>query len=116
MISTIPNDAHDFFEDVKAYVAFGPAQAAVLRELVAVLEPHFAVITEKFYARILAHPGAHASITGGGTQVARLKQTLVEWIESGLRGPHDRGFYERRARIGRKHVEIGLPQPTAVAA
>ena len=31
-------------------------------------------------------------------------------MESGLRGPYDDAFYQRRSRIGRRHVQIGLAQ------
>ncbi len=105
-----------FLPDIKAYLGFDDHDSAVLASLLPMMTAHFPDISEHFYARILAHPGAHASITGGEEQVERLKRTLVEWMESGLRGPHDQAFYERRARIGRRHVTIGLPQHYMVTA
>lgn len=105
-----------FFDDIKQYVQFTPEDSALLRSLEPILGPHFAEISEHFYACILAHPRAHAAITGGQAQVERLKQTLAEWMLTGLRGPHDEAFYERRARIGRVHVRIALPQQYMVTA
>lgn len=105
-----------FLPDIKAYLGFDERDVEVLASLVPILAPHFAEISEHFYACILDHPGAHASITGGQEQVDRLKKTLVAWMESGLQGPHDQAFYERRARIGRRHVAIGLPQQYMVTA
>jgi signal transduction histidine kinase len=105
-----------FLEDIKAYVGFGADEVAVLRSLVSVIESHYDWISEHFYERILAHPRAHAAITGGSTQVERLKGSLRAWMDVGLRGPHDEAFYERRARIGRIHVQIGLPQQYMVTA
>lgn len=99
-----------YFEDVKSYVGFGAAETATLRELLPLAEPHFERIAEHFYDCILRHPNAHAAITGGSEQVDRLKRTLVLWMRSGLEGPHDEAFFERRARIGRVHVRIDLPQ------
>jgi signal transduction histidine kinase len=99
-----------YFEDVKSYVGFGAAETALLCELLPLAEPHFERIAEHFYDRILRHPNAHAAITGGSDQVDRLKRTLVLWMRSGLQGPHDEAFFERRARIGRMHVRIDLPQ------
>jgi signal transduction histidine kinase len=49
-------------------------------------------------------------ITGGQAQVERLKRTLALWMEEFLAGPWDQAYLERRARIGRRHVEINLPQ------
>lgn len=105
-----------FLADIKEYIGFDEGDAERLRGLEDILSPHFPEIAEHFYERILAHPRAHAAITGGAEQVQRLKQTLVSWMGSGLRGPHDEAFFERRARIGRIHVQIALPQQYMVTA
>lgn len=105
-----------FFEDIKAYVGFEARDAEMLRSIHDVVGPHFDWIAEHFYDRILAHPRAHAAITGGQAQVERLKGSLRAWMDLGLQGPHDEPFYQRRARIGRIHVQIGLPQQYMVTA
>ncbi len=97
-------------EDIKSYISFGDEDARALREFLPVATPSFQAISDHFYDLILAHPNAHAAITGGSEQVERLKRTLMAWMESGLRGPHDEAFWTRRARIGQVHVAIGLPQ------
>ncbi|MCE9578936.1 MAG: hypothetical protein K8W52_37775 [Deltaproteobacteria bacterium] len=99
-----------FFNEIKTYIGFGPHEAEVLAELRAHLAPRFPEFAEHFYQVILTHARAAAAITGGPAQVARLEASLESWMESGLAGPHDEVFYERRARIGRIHVVIGLPQ------
>ncbi len=105
-----------FLDDVRRYVGLDAEDGERLQGLVPLLEPHFNAFAEHFYARILEHPSAHTAITGGAEQVARLKHSLVAWMDSGLRGPFDDAFYERRARIGRRHVAIGLPQQYMVTA
>jgi signal transduction histidine kinase len=99
-----------FFESLKQYVGFTADSSAALRELHPVAQPFFAPIVDDFYAAIDAHPGARASISGGAAQVQRLKQTLIQWLDLLLLGPHDEAYHERRARIGRMHVRISLPQ------
>ena len=99
-----------FFENIKLYVGFTDASSAALRELHPVAEPFFAPIVDDFYAAIDAHPGARRAITGGTVQIERLKQTLIRWMDKMLLGPHDEAYYELRARIGRMHVRIELPQ------
>jgi signal transduction histidine kinase len=99
-----------FFENLKLYVGFDDDSATTLRELHPVAAPFFAPIVDDFYAAIEAHPGARAAITGGHAQIDRLKQTLIRWLETLLLGPHDEAYYEMRARIGRVHVRIALPQ------
>lgn len=97
-------------EDIQAYIGFDADDAEALAAFLPVARPHFPRIAAHFYDLILEHPSAHAAITGGTAQVERLKKTLVGWMESGLAGPHDEAYFEKRSRIGRVHVEIGLPQ------
>ncbi|MBP6628854.1 MAG: hypothetical protein KBG28_19275 [Kofleriaceae bacterium] len=99
----------EFFDEIKRYIGFTAEDAATLARLHAVLSPDFRTFAEHFYDVIERHPRARA-VFAGPTQVERLKGTLVEWMESGLIGPHDERYYERRSRIGRRHVVIGLPQ------
>ena len=99
-----------FLDDLKQYVGFTSASSATLRALHPTASPHFVAIVDDFYAVIEAHAGARAAITGGTAQIERLKKTLVEWLGELLLGPHDQAYLERRARIGRVHVRIELPQ------
>ena len=99
-----------FFENIKLYVGFTDASSAALRELHPIAAPYFQPIVDDFYAAIEAHPGARQAITGGKAQIDRLKQTLIRWMDKMLLGPHDEEYYELRARIGRMHVRIALPQ------
>jgi two-component system sensor histidine kinase HydH len=96
-------------EELKTYVRFDDADGAALRALAPHARPEFQRITDEFYARLAEHPEAVAVLTGPD-QVARLKCTLVEWLELLLTGPWDAAYFEKRARIGRRHVRIQLPQ------
>ncbi|HZX41785.1 MAG TPA: ATP-binding protein, partial [Myxococcaceae bacterium] len=62
------------------------------------------------YARILEYPPARAVLERGESSVGRLKHTLVAWMDGLFQGPWDETYLERRARIGRVHVRIALPQ------
>jgi two-component system sensor histidine kinase HydH len=99
-----------FFANIKLYVGFTDASSAALGELHPIAKPFFKPIVDDFYAAIEEHPGASRAITGGAAQIERLKQTLIAWTDKMLLGPHDEEYYERRARIGRMHVRIALPQ------
>jgi len=99
-----------FFESIKQYVGFTDESSAALRQFHPIAEPFFGPIIDDFYDAIEAHPGASAAITGGQGQIERLKRTLVRWLDTMLLGPHDEAYYEMRARIGRVHVRIALPQ------
>ncbi len=99
-----------FREKVNAYVGFDDSATAALREAHPLVAPHFPAIIDDFYDTIEAHPDARAAITGGTAQIGRLKQSLLRWIDELFKGPHDEAYFERRARIGRVHVRIDLPQ------
>jgi two-component system sensor histidine kinase HydH len=101
---------HSFIESLKAYVGFDDSTSAALAEVRHLAAPHFTAIIDDFYDTIEAHQGARSAITGGSAQIQRLKQSLLRWIDEVFRGPHDDAYFERRARIGRMHVRINLPQ------
>lgn len=98
-----------FIDELLAYVQMSDDDLARLATLHPVIAPAFPDIAEKFYAAIWADPKA-AGVLSGPEQVERLRRTLVDWMSTGLTGPHDEKFYEKRSRIGRRHVQIGLPQ------
>jgi signal transduction histidine kinase len=110
MLSTTLVPDQSYLDSLKAYVGFTDQSSAALREMLPVIRLHIERIIDDFYATIEAHPGARAAITGGAEQIARLKQTLRRWLEELFQGPHDQAYLERRARIGRMHVRIDLPQ------
>lgn len=99
----------EFLAEVISYVELGEREIELLRDLHPRLQPHFAAIAERFYAAVWDNPGA-AAVLSGPEQVQRLRVSLVEWMSSGLLGPYDEKFYEKRSRIGRRHVQIGLQQ------
>jgi signal transduction histidine kinase len=99
-----------YFDSLKRYVAFDETSSAALREIHPLAQPSFGAIVDDFYAVIEAHPDARDAIRGGAAQIERLKQTLIRWLDTLLLGPHDEAYCQLRARIGRVHVKIALPQ------
>ena len=98
-----------FFQELKRYVRFGRDEEAALRELAPHARPYFREIAEAFYERLAGHDSARR-VFSGPEQIERLKGTMVVWLEGLLMGPWDEAYYQRRARIGRRHVQIDLPQ------
>jgi signal transduction histidine kinase len=94
-------------DELLAYVGFSDGDITRLRALHPILAPHFAEIASVFYDAVWKNPGAAAVLTGP-EQVERLRLTLIDWMSTGLLGPYDDRFYEKRSRIGRRHVAIGL--------
>ncbi len=102
--------------ELKRYVDWSTADEAALRTLYPLLKPRFPEIVTIFYDRILEHEEARAALVGGESQVGHLKVTMTQWLEALFSGPWDDAYYEQRARIGRMHVRIALPQHYMFAA
>jgi two-component system, NtrC family, sensor histidine kinase HydH len=96
-----------FLEELLAYVGLAGDERERLRAVHAVLAPAFPKIADRFYAAVWQNPGAAAVLTGP-EQIERLRVTLIDWMSTGLLGPYDERFHEKRSRIGRRHVAIGL--------
>ncbi len=96
-------------EELQRYVRFGPDEEEALRRLAPHARPYFREMAEAFYERLAGHEGARR-VFSGPEQIERLKGTMVVWLEGLLTGPWDSDYYQRRARIGRRHVQIDLPQ------
>jgi signal transduction histidine kinase len=96
-------------------VGLDDADRARLADLHARLAPQLLEIAQRVLDRLAARPDAAARLTSS-EQIARLRDTLVEWMASGLAGPHDEGFREGRWRAGGWHVAAGLPPRHAVTA
>ncbi|HEX5063906.1 MAG TPA: protoglobin domain-containing protein [Kofleriaceae bacterium] len=99
----------EFLAEVISYVELGEREIELLRDLHPKLQPHFPSIAQRFYAAVFEHPGA-AAVISGPEQVERLRGSLIDWMSTGLLGPYDDKFYEKRSRVGRRHVQIGLAQ------
>jgi signal transduction histidine kinase len=94
-------------EELFAFVGFDDRDRVRLGELHPRIAPQFPAIASRFYEAVFASPGA-AAVLSGPAQVERLRISLIDWMSSGLLGPHDERFYEKRTRIGRRHVTVGL--------
>ncbi len=104
------------YAGLRRYVGFEGDVSRVLAAIHPVVKPHVEPIIDDFYDAIQRDPMAMSVITGGLEQIKRLKLTLMDWLESGLSGPHDMAWVQRRSRIGMVHVRIGLQQHFMLAA
>ncbi len=94
---------------LRGFVGFDAESAQVLQRLAPTLRPHFGRIVQEFYDAVLADPVAKA-VLRDDAQIERLRVSLYEWLERLVTGPYDEAYFEKRARIGRMHVKVGLEQ------
>lgn len=99
----------EVLDSLATYVGFGPSDHRTLRALGPALAPFFSEIVEEFYEAIDRDPTA-ASVFTGPAQIDRLKKSMHQWLEGVFAGVYDDEYFERRARIGRVHVRVGLEQ------
>ncbi len=104
------------YKILQRYIGWRDDDAERVRMAQAVLLPHLDPVIEDFYATIEQFPDALKVITGGLTQIERLKQTLHIWLRELLSGPYEQEYVLRRWKVGHRHVEIGLDQLYADAA
>ncbi|HYC78258.1 MAG TPA: protoglobin domain-containing protein [Planctomycetota bacterium] len=106
---TAPAGAENAFEELKRYVRFEDADQKALLALAPHARPQLTRIADEFYARLEEHEAARRTFSGKD-QILRQKDKLVAWMDRALSGPWDGAGYEARTAVGRRHVEIGLPQ------
>jgi signal transduction histidine kinase len=95
--------------ELRRYVGFDEESARRLRALGPRVRDAFPRIIDDFYAAILDDPTARA-VFEDDAQVERLKLSLSDWLEGLFAGTYDEAYYDKRCRIGRMHVKVGLEQ------
>lgn len=107
---------HDELGLLSRYVGWTEEDAARLKSASEALLADVDDMVEDFYAEILRHPQTASVLAGGDRQVERLKGSLRAWLRELCHGPHDEAYVERRWRIGKRHVDIGVGPKYVIAA
>ncbi len=97
------------FSELKRYVRFTDEEQRLLKTLGPEMALSAGGIADAFYERLRQHEAARR-IFANEDQIERQKAMLVGWMRLLVDGPWDEDYAALRFRIGRKHVEIGLPQ------
>ena len=104
------------YRELQRYVGWTADDVQRVASVAGLIEPQLTGLVEDFYDEISRHPEAQKVITGGEAQVARLKQTLIRWLQELFSGNYDADYVARRWKVGYRHVEIGLDQVYTNAA
>src|ERR1044071_8810563 len=113
--SAMPRATRDSVaEQVLLDVELGDDDRARLADLHTRLAPQLVEIAQRFVDRVAARREV-ARLTSA-KQLRRLRSALVEWMASGLAGPHREHFCDRRSSLGNWHAAAGLSQRHAITA
>jgi two-component system NtrC family sensor kinase len=104
------------FVEIRSYVGWNADDERRIRTIAPIMESCFAGLIDDFYDEIDRHPEARRVITGGEAQIARLKQSLQNWLRDLFYGEYDEDYVLRRWKVGMRHVQIGLRQTYVNAA
>ncbi|MGB0716595.1 MAG: protoglobin domain-containing protein, partial [Phycisphaerae bacterium] len=100
----------DQLQEYKSYVRFTDDDEQNLRALAPTAIPLIPDIINSFYEALLDNPAARAVFSGGDEQVERLRAILGNWLKELFVRTQDEDYILSRRRIGKIHLEIGLPQ------
>lgn len=100
---------YTLLEEVAEYVGFTPEDATLLEQVGPSLTDGFPGLIDRFYEAVMANPRARA-VFADDEQIERQKQKLAHWFSCLFGGVYDSKYLEKRSRIGRVHVDIGLDQ------
>ena len=110
MSMSFPAALSESFHDLQRYVGWTEADAERLRVLGTRMDAYFPALVEDFYQAVLRHPTTRGVVESRGTPIEALRKTLLNWLRELFTGPYDALYAEKHWRVGRRHVEIGLPQ------
>lgn len=99
----------DTYQELANDVGFDGSDAARLVEAGPLVLPHLPGVVDRFYEVLTANPQQRA-VFDDEAQIARQKLHLRGWLEGLFGGVYDESYFTKRARIGRAHVRIRLPQ------
>jgi PAS domain S-box-containing protein len=112
----IPGNLFDHYQSLQRYVGWTADDARRVRAAGKLVRAAFPALIVDFYDTIQREPNTARLITGGASQIERLKSTLRGWLEDLFKGTYDAPYVLRRYQVGRRHAEIGLRQVYADAA
>lgn len=96
-------------DELKRYVRFSAEDAGLLSAFRPHAASHHPRIAQEFYERIREHEEAHA-VLASEEQIARLQGSMARWLDGLFNGVYDEAYFAHAERIGRVHVNVGLPQ------
>lgn len=105
-----------FMHEIKQVGQLTDVDRQLLVEMKPALEQHSPAVVEAFYAHLEQFEHLSKLLNAEPGRVERLKGHLREWLVTLADGDYGDAYFERRYRIGFRHVEVGLEPRYVIAA
>jgi hemoglobin-like flavoprotein len=103
-------------EEIKQVSNLTDEDRQLLQEMEPALRKHAEGITERFYEHLESFEHLRNILHAEEGRIDLLKGHLNNWLISLADGTYGEAYYERRYRIGKRHVEVGLEPRYVIAA
>lgn len=105
-----------FIEEIKRLGDLTEAEQRLLAEMKPALEKHASRIVAAFYAQLEKNDRTRGILHAQPGRLEALRGHLMRWLVGLADSPYDEDRFEKRYRIGARHVEVGLEPRFVVAA
>ena len=103
-------------DEIKRVSELSDADRALLAEMRTAVENQSPKIVALFYEHLQRFEHLSVLLNAEPGRVERLKGHLQQWLITLTEGDYGDAYYERRYRIGKRHVEVGLEPRYVMAA
>lgn len=105
-----------FMQEIKQVGQLTDADRQLLAEMKPALEMRGTAVVEAFYAHLEKFEQLSKLLHAEPGRVEKLKGHLRQWLVTLADGEYGESYFERRYRIGFRHVEVGLEPRYVIAA
>ncbi len=105
-----------FMQEVISMGGLSDEEKQLLAEMKPAIEKHADAIVAAFYENLSKNKRTKEILEAEPGRVERLKGHLKNWLISLAGGEYGEPYFDRRYRIGYRHVEVGLEPRYVIAA
>lgn len=106
----------EFVNEMKDMYNLTDEERQLLAKMKPVMEKHAQEIVDAFYEYLEKYEPTKKILHAEPGRIERLKGHLYRWLVSLTEGAYEDAYFQRRYRIGARHVEVGLEPRYVIAA
>ncbi|MBN1179132.1 MAG: hypothetical protein JXD18_07975 [Anaerolineae bacterium] len=105
-----------FIDEVRKLGGLSDEDQKLLADMRPAMERQAPAIVAAFYDNLQQNERAYEILNAEPGRVDRLKGHLTHWLYSLVEGNYGDDYFDKRYRIGHRHVEVGLEPRYVIAA